>query len=115
MRKEGFNIMTESRLADILHTLRQEFSQALGDQLESMILFGSQARDQAHPESDIDVLVVVRDDSDYGDLMRKTSPIVAALSLEYDVVISRAFVARDRFERERSPFLLNVWREGVIL
>ena len=51
----------------------------------------------------------------YGDLMRKTSPIVSALSLEYDVVISRAFVARERFERERSPFLLNVRREGVVI
>jgi predicted nucleotidyltransferase len=111
MRKKGSNAMTESRLANILHTLRRGFSRALGDQLVSMILFGSQAR----PESDIDVLVVVRDDSDYGDLMRKTSPIVSALSLEYDVVISRAFVARERFERERSPFLLNVRREGVVI
>ena len=107
--------MPESQVADILRTLRREFSRALGDQLESMILFGSQARGQARPESDIDVLVVVRDDSDYGDLMRRTSPIVSALSLEYDVVISRAFVARERFERERSPFLLNVRREGVII
>jgi predicted nucleotidyltransferase len=107
--------MSESQVADILRTLRREFSRALGDQLESMILFGSQARGQARPESDIDVLVVVRDDSDYGDLMRRTSPIVSALSLEYDVVISRAFVARERFERERSPFLLNVRREGVII
>ena len=55
--------MTESRLANILHTLRQEFSRALGDQLVSMILFGSQARDQARPESDIDILVVVRDEA----------------------------------------------------
>ena len=107
--------MSEAQVADILRTLRREFSRALGDQLESMVLFGSQARGQARPESDIDVLVVVRDDSDYGDLMRRTSPIVAALSLEYDVVISRAFVARERFERERSPFLLNVRREGVII
>jgi len=107
--------MPESQVADILRTLRREFSRALGDQLDSMILFGSQARGQAHPESDIDVLVVVRDDFDYGDLMRRTSSIVSALSLEYDVVISRAFVARERFERERSPFLLNVRREGVII
>jgi len=35
------------------------------------------------------------------------------LSLEYDVVISRAFVSSERFERERSPLLLNVRREGV--
>lgn len=107
--------MSESQLANILQKLRQEFSRALGDQLENMILFGSQARGQARAESDIDVLVVVRDELDYGDLIRQTSPIVSALSLEYDVVISRAFVSRERFEREQSPFLLNVRREGVVI
>jgi len=68
---------------------------------------------QARSDSDIDVLVVVRDDSDYGDLIRRTSTVVSALSLQYDVVISRAFVSRERFEQEQSPFLLNVRREGV--
>jgi hypothetical protein len=61
----------------------------------------------------IDVLVVVRDDSDYGDLIRRTSATVSALSLQHDVVISRAFVSRERYVREQTPFLLNVRREGV--
>jgi hypothetical protein len=38
---------------------------------------------------------------------------VADLSLQHDVVISRAFVSNERFEREQTPFLLNVRREGV--
>jgi len=78
-----------------------------------VILYGSRARGQARSDSDIDVLVVVRDDSDYGDLIRRTSATVAALSLQHDVVISRAFVSRERFEHEQTPFLLNVRREGV--
>jgi predicted nucleotidyltransferase len=85
----------------------------LGDQLQAVILYGSQARGQARSGSDIDVLVVVRDDSDYADLIRRTSEVVAALSLQYDVVISRAFVSSERFEHEQTPFLLNVRREGV--
>jgi predicted nucleotidyltransferase len=78
-----------------------------------MILYGSQARGRARSDSDIDVLLVVRDDSDYGDLIRRTSAAVSALSLQHDVVISRAFVSRERFEQEQTPFLLNVHREGV--
>jgi hypothetical protein len=61
------------------------------------------------------LLVIVRDDSDYGDLIRRTSAAVAALSLQHDVVISRAFVSRERFEREQTPFLLNIHREGVAI
>jgi predicted nucleotidyltransferase len=105
--------MSKRKLQTILRSLRRELARCLGDQLELVILYGSQARRQARPDSDIDVLIVVRDDSDYGELIRHTSEIVSALSLQYDVVISRAFVSRERFEQEQTPFLLNVRREGL--
>ncbi len=106
-------MMSKRELQAILRSLRLELARILGDQLQSVILYGSQARGQARSASDIDVLVVVRDDSDYGDLIRRTSAVVAALSLQHDVVISRVFVSKERFEREQSPFLLNVRREGI--
>jgi predicted nucleotidyltransferase len=99
----------------ILQRLRQELARVLADQLEAVILYGSHARGEAQADSDIDVLVVVRSEFDYGDLIQRTSAVVAALSLEYDVVISRAFASRKRFEQERSPFFLNVRREGVVV
>jgi predicted nucleotidyltransferase len=105
--------MSERELQSILRSLRRELTRVLGDQLEAVILYGSQARREARSDSDIDVLVIVRDDSDYADLIRRTSAVVSALSLQHDVVISRAFVSRERFEREQTPFLLNVRREGV--
>ena len=105
--------MSQRKLQAILRSLRVELVRALGDQLQSVILYGSQARGHAHPDSDIDVLVVVRDDSDYADLIRHTSAAVVTLSLQHDVVISRAFVSGERFEQEQSPFLLNVRREGI--
>jgi len=105
--------MSNRKRQGILRSLRRELARVLGDQLQSVILYCSQARGQARSDSDIDVLVMVRDDSDYCDLIRRTSAAVSALSLQYDVVISRAFVSQERFEREQSPFLLNVRREGV--
>lgn len=105
--------MSKRELQGILRSLRRELARVLGDQLQSVFLYGSQARGQARADSDIDVLVVVRDDSDYGDLIRRTSAAVSALSLQHDVVISRVFVSGERFEQEQTPFLLNVRREGV--
>ena len=107
--------MSGSQLQKILKALRLEFARVLGDRLDTVILFGSRARGEAQTDSDIDVLVVIRDEFDYGDLIQRTSAIVSALSLEYDVVISRVFVSKEQFERERSPFLLNVRREGVLI
>ena len=105
--------MTKREIRGILRNLRRELLRCLGDELDSVILYGSQVRGQAGPDSDLDVLVVVRDDSDYAELIRRTSVAVATLSLENDVVISRVFVSRQRFDREQTPFLLNVRREGV--
>jgi len=100
-------------LEEILQRLREELAQVLADQLEAVILFGSRARGEAQPDSDIDVLVVVRGEFDYGDLIQRTSALVSALSLEYDIVISRAFASKARVEHERSPLFVNVRREGV--
>jgi len=100
-------------LSKILTTLRRELSRLLGNQLEALYLYGSQARGEAQSDSDIDVLVVINGEFDYAELLARTSETVAALSLENDVVISRAFVSKTRFEQERSPFLLNVRREAM--
>jgi len=105
--------MTHTQLPKIVRSLHRELKRIFGDQLEMVILYGSQARGEARPDSDIDILVVVRDELDYGDLIQQTSAIVSDLSLRYDVVISRAFVSKERFEQEQSPFLMNVRREGV--
>ena len=67
----------------------------------------------ARLDLDIDVLVVMNGNFNLEELIDKTLDLVADLSLEYDVVISRAFVNKERFDHEMSPFLMNVRREAV--
>jgi predicted nucleotidyltransferase len=105
--------MPEEKLRQILRELREGLIQILGDHLVNVFLYGSRARGDARPDSDIDVLIVLNEDFDYGEVLSRTLDLTAALSLEYDVVISRAFVTRERFEHEMSPFLMNVRREAV--
>jgi len=105
--------MTEEKLSEILDTLRSGLADLLGDQLEAVYLYGSHARGEATSDSDIDVVIVIQDDFDYGEMLDRTINLVADLSLEHDVVISRAFISKERFENEMSPFLMNVRREAV--
>jgi predicted nucleotidyltransferase len=107
--------MERKRLQTILKSLRQGLYIALGESVEEVILYGSQARGDARDDSDIDVLVVLKDEFNYGDMLRRTSDLVANLSLENDVVISRAFASKANYERNKLPFLMNVRREGVAI
>ncbi len=103
-------------LQKILSELKQRLRSLYGDKLVTMVLYGSQARGHALPDSDVDVLVVLRDDnlSPSAEISR-TLPDVAEVSLHHDVVITCVFIPQKRFEHEQSPLLLNVRREGTII
>lgn len=102
---------------DTLHTilaaLRLEFEKIYGDRLVQLLLYGSQARGDARPGSDIDCLVVLKGPVDPGAEITRVISHTASLSLQHDVVISCAFISEERFDNEQSPFLINVRREGI--
>lgn len=100
-------------LQEVLGVLRRRLAQTLGYELEQVILYGSHARGEARPDSDIDVLIIVRGNVNYPDLMQRTSSLVAEVSLQNDVVISRTFASLADWKNARTPFLINVRREGV--
>jgi hypothetical protein len=49
----------------------------------------------------------------YGCLILIVVGRAAQVSLDNEIVISRAFVTRQQFDTEQSPFLLNVRREAI--
>jgi predicted nucleotidyltransferase len=102
-----------ANLRKILKQLKKELLQIYGENIDSIILYGSRARGDARADSDIDILVVLKNDFNYSEMMRLSSKLVATLSLENEVVISRAFVKKADYEKLQIPFLMNVRREGV--
>jgi uncharacterized protein len=103
----------DEKLRAILADLRRQFEALYGERLVQMVLFGSHARGDAEPGSDIDVLIVLRGPVNPGEEITRTGEVTALLSLQYDSVISRIFISVDQFIGEQSPLLLNVRREGV--
>ena len=102
-----------SNIRPILKKLKKGLIEIYGEQVDRILLYGSRARGDERPDSDIDILVVLKDDFNYSEMLRLSSDLAASLSLENDVVISRAFVSREQFENRQTPFLMNVRREAV--
>ena len=105
--------METKKLSKITNKLKAGLSEILADCLENVYLYGSQARGEAQTGSDIDVIIIIKGDFDYDEMLDQTLDLVAELSLKYDVVISRVFVSKEDYNNEMSPFLMNVRREAV--
>ena len=97
----------------ILAELRCRLEALYGVRLLQMVLYGSQARGDANPASDIDVLVVLQGPVQSGEEIIRTGGIVADLSLRYGVVLACMFMDQEQFTDGQGPLLRNVRREGI--
>ena len=80
------------------------------------VLFGSKARGDSQPWSDIDILIIA--DSEDWRFQHAISTLAARVSLEYDVVIGPRVIGQARWERmkqHRFSLYRNVISEGIPL
>ncbi len=98
----------ERALEELVLRLKERF----GERIESIVLYGSYARGENRGESDIDILII-------GDLkLDEVVDVVYPIILKYGVYISPIVMSRNYFEMlkvERSGFIENILREGVVL
>ena len=81
------------------------------------ILYGSEARGDARPDSDIDLLVLVDTDKlTYSDKDKIIAPFYD-IELESGIIISTLIMPRKEWENRPflTPFQYNVNKEGVTL
>ena len=84
--------------------------------VQRVTLFGSKARHDDTPESDIDLLVIVTDDR--WSLKDQILTIGSRLSLEYDVLFNLVVVSRAHWawmEQIRHPLCRAIAAEGIDL
>ena len=84
-----------------------------GDRLKGTYLYGSYARGEADPESDLDVLVVLDRIESYSDEVDRTGELGAELSLKYSVSISKVYVSESSWLHGDTSFLSNVREEAL--
>ena len=101
------------------HALFKEISESVrdiyGDNLVSVIVYGSVARNTATEESDIDIAIMVKKDD--ADMYDKWLDVVVKLDLEYDQVITTSLIEEKKFDewKDIMPYYKNIQKEGVVL
>lgn len=106
--------LTEDKFVrEIIAKTRRGLQEIYGERLDQVILFGSQARGDAQPDSDIDILIVLKDYFNYSQESDRISILIANLCLEYSVLISCAFTTSEKFQHYNDAFFRNIRREGL--
>ena len=103
-------------LQTLLKSYIEELSKIYGMHLKKVILYGSYARGDNTPESDIDIMIIIDDAEEnimkYHNLFSKTA---ALLGMKYDVLLSVLFRDKRNFYKRAQymPFYKNIVNEGV--
>lgn len=81
-----------------------------------IILYGSVARNEAGPESDIDIAIIMKKDMDE-DRKDRFISWSADMDIRYDRVFSIVDIREDNMKKWGNvlPFYRNVQEEGVVL
>lgn len=104
-----------SSIRDVLQWATESLRALYGKRLQHLILFGSHARDEALPESDVDLLVVLEGPVQSLEESRRTSPIALYAAAHHGTVLSFVHLSIEDFEDERRPLVRTAHKEGINL
>lgn len=107
-----------SELEALLDQLRDQLYSVLGDNLERVTLYGSQARGDALPDSDVDVLIVLRQaDTAAQEIIHNIAyQLMWKHDFRYMLALNIIDLGHYRLLREEhSSYLLNIENEGRLL
>ena len=108
---DGANADPRSVAASVAADLRGLY----GDRLVDVVLYGSQARGDAHPESDVDLAVVLDQVASPWEELRRMDDVLWRHTRESGVTVSVTPVGRAAWEEASRPLIKSARSEGQSL
>jgi len=100
---------------ELLKQIKARLAEAYNKRLRGVVVYGSEARDAASSDSDIDVLVLLDGPIDYDRDLETNLAALYSLSLETGRRISAKPVPAWQYETVECPLYNNVHREGITI
>ena len=57
----------------VINQFKEGLKKIYGDKIHSILLYGSRARGEERPDSDIDILIVLKDEFNYSEMLNITT------------------------------------------
>jgi len=105
--------MKDNEVRKTLSPVVEAFQAGLGDNLVSLVLFGSRARGSAHSESDWDLLVIITGLPDK--ILKRNRSLLALLPLSWRCRVSVLAKSPAEFEAVLSSLYLDIALDGIVL
>jgi predicted nucleotidyltransferase len=105
--------MDEKIVSSIAQKCKESLSRYYGSRLKGVILYGSVARGEAGPASDIDLLVLLSPPLDYFTELRQIVDLLYPIQLESEQLISAKPALASDYEMGSISLYRNAKREGV--
>lgn len=106
------------KLSDILSELKTSLLQKVGHNLSQLTLYGSYARDEASPASDVDVLVVLKEIKGEDEALVRNMFYEAMLKMDFAYFLSLYLIDEAHYrtlERHQASILKNIKQDGQVL
>ncbi|MGB3692187.1 MAG: HEPN domain-containing protein [Spirulinaceae cyanobacterium] len=113
MFTQAAKVKLSPQVISILKELKPYLKNLYQEELAKIILYGSQARGDAQPDSDIDVLIVLKSDFSFYQESKRINNFVTDLCLKYEVLLSCSFSTLTQLKSQPTAFYRNVTNEGI--
>ena len=102
-------------ISQVLNHIRDEVTLLYGNRFVSLQLYGSYARNEARKDSDVDLLLVLKDDVDRYSENWKLSDLVLKILKSYGVFTSFVVLSKGEYDKADWPLLVSIENEAILL
>ncbi|MDY0082754.1 MAG: nucleotidyltransferase domain-containing protein [Ignavibacteriaceae bacterium] len=102
-------------ILELLNKVKTALKKLYKKNLIDIVLYGSYAKQEYNKDSDIDLLIILDKIESVGKEIDKIVDATYDISLEYNTLISAIPITYEDYKNVKSPLLINVRKEGIII